>query len=126
MVARARLKPSRTWARRYKAAWGWSKRAVNTAGMYLAADDARMTQFKEDCEAAWAAAGVKKHMLFNWDQLWKEGVRAKKKKLHKVRSQVGRRAPDRLASWKRKALVAAGAADTLVPAPRTKRARLRM
>ena len=48
-----------------------------------------MVSFQNRCHDRWKHNDCKAHMLFNWDQLWKNKHRPKAKKLHKIQRKIG-------------------------------------
>ena len=91
MKEKAHGKPSRTWALRQRRRFGWSKRALNTPGNFLAYDHPAMVKIRKNF-AEWAkTANMHPRLCLNYDQLYKPNRRQKKEKLFKLRGEAGKR-----------------------------------
>ena len=87
----ANLKPTYAWAKRYRQRNHWKDHALNTAGAFLAYDDPQMVCYRAKWQAQNARDKVHLELQLNYDQLWKQSVRPKKRKLVKATADLNRR-----------------------------------
>ena len=80
MVKLAKGSFSKKWASRFRKKWGFSHRAVNTAGIYMPYDHPYMVASRAAEERRISKEHIYRQLFLIYDQLWKKVYRGKKKK----------------------------------------------
>ena len=106
-VQKAHLKATARFAAKFKKTWGWSKRQVNTSGVYMDYNHPVMVASRARTRYRIEHNSVDMRLVLNYDQLWKQAYRPKQATLHKKRDQLGHREPATLSSSNAKVLHAA-------------------
>ena len=94
-VHKCRVKPNKTWARRFMHRFGIDTWACNTAGTYLDSMHPSMTSYRSKWKSQQEVAKVPLALRINYDQMWKNRYRAPKRKTRKCRDQISSARPDR-------------------------------
>ena len=106
-IAPARMgngKFDKRWASRYRRKWGFSHRAVNTAGTYLAYDDPYMVASREREERRIIEEEIHVVLFLIYDRLWKKVYRGRTRKAHKPAQFCGMRQSESLRRAQKRAV----------------------
>lgn len=89
--------PSLSWVRWWKASWGWTLLArTDNGGGWLPFNSSDMQQAREEVRALITRDSVNKHLILNYDQVWRCAFSLTKCPLmYKHRSGAGQRAAKR-------------------------------
>ena len=92
---KCRVKPNRTWAKRFMYKFGIDRWSCNTAGTYLDGAHPNMVVYRTKWKHQQEAARVSLALRMNYDQMWKNRYRAPKRKTRKQRGMLGKARPER-------------------------------
>ena len=110
---KARLKPNKCWAARWRKEWGWTNNVLNTAGTYLKYDDPECIRSRERFAHRCAQNNVPLGLVLNFDHVWKSAYRPKKRALRKQRHLLGQPVQPRRTAAQRRATMTASATHTV-------------
>ena len=88
MVQLAKGNFTKKWASRFRKKWGFSQRAVNTAGIYMPYDHPYMVASRASEERRIREEHIYRQLFLIYDQLWKKFTAVRRKKLTSQRSSV--------------------------------------